>query len=99
MAVGHIPYQQNTQHGSLKRQALNDLERGLEGLVDLIAVMDQMKDSGTVGEYLREKFGYADVDAATAAYNELASLHFKLTTNGSVSDVNAALLQAFNKFR
>lgn len=99
MAVGHITYQQNTQHGAMLRQSLQQLENGLESLVDLLAVMDQMKDSGEVTEYLREKFGFVSVEAAEAAYNELASLHFKLTTNGSVDNVNAALLQAFNKFR
>lgn len=47
--------------------------------------------------YVANDYGTAEA-AAKAGYDELASLHFKLTTNSSISDMAAALDQACAKF-
>lgn len=100
MAVNHITYTPSTPHGTLLRNCLRDLERGFDGLNDLLGVMDQMKDAGEITAYLQGKFGFPDVGTAQAAYAELASLAGKLNTTGeaTTSYVRDALLQCFRKF-
>jgi hypothetical protein len=49
--------------------------------------------------YITTKFGFATDADAKAAWDELNSVLFKLTTDASVSSVNAAILQLFNKLR
>lgn len=103
MAVTHIAFNQSTQHGLLLRRAVADLELGLEALNDVLAVMVTMIDGdGSQAShftYATSKFGFESDAGAKSAFDELNSLAFKLNTNSSVSDTNAALLQAFNKFR
>lgn len=103
MAVSHISYSASTQHGALLHSALGGLEAKFDDLNDIHATMALMIDGdgsdASHFAYMATKFGFADNATAKAAYEELSSLLFKLNTNSSVSDVNAALLQAFNKFR
>lgn len=103
MAVSHIPYNKGTIHGSILSGGLNRLETALDELNEIKGTMALMIDgdgsSASHFAYMQEKFGFLDNAAAKAAWDELNSLLFKLNTNASVSDVNAALLQAFNKFR
>jgi len=103
MAVPHIFFNDQTQYGRVKRRALQMLEEGLENLIDVVEVQVQMLDGdGSQAAhfaYATPKFGYISDAQTKAAHEELQSLRFKLTTNSSVTDVNAALLQAFNKFR
>lgn len=103
MAVAHIDYNRNSQHGSALRNALTNLESAFEQLNQTHATMALMFDGdgsdASHFAYMQGKFGFADNAAAKAAFDELASLLFKLNTNSSVSDVNAAMTQAFNKFR
>lgn len=103
MAVNHISFNDQTQHGRVLRRGLQQLEEAIENLNDVLATTATMIDGdGSQAAhfaYATAKFGF-DNDAATkAAWDELNSLMFKLNTNDSVSSVNAALLQAFNKFR
>lgn len=99
MAVSHIGFNDSTKHGAQLRSALNNLERGLEGINDVFKAMDLMRDSGAVGAYIVDKFGFPDATVAGQAFDELNSLQAKLNANSSVTDLNAAMLQAFSKFR
>jgi tetrahydromethanopterin S-methyltransferase subunit H len=104
MAVAHLDFNASTPHGSILRRTLTNLERGLEELNDCIATIQLMIDgNGSDAShfvYAAGKFGFpSDGAAMKAAWEELNSLAFKLNTNASVTDVNAAMLQAFNKLR
>lgn len=103
MAVTHIQFNQGTQHGALLRSGLTLLEDGLDRLNDLKATLQLMIDgdgsSAAHFAYMQERLGFSDNAAAKAAWDELNSLLFKLSTNSSVDNVNAALVQAFAKFR
>lgn len=103
MAVTHISYNHGTPHGQMLDNSLRQFEHGLNGLVSLKASMATMidGDGSNVSHftYMADKFGFVDTTAAKAAWDELNSSLFKLTTNSSVSDVNAAILQLQAKLR
>ena len=103
MAVAHIAFNDQIPHGRIIRRALSQLEEGYEGLVDVIAALALMIDGdGSQAAhftYMTAKCGFPSDAVAKLAWEELNSLKFKLTTNASITDMNAALLQAFNKFR
>lgn len=103
MPLDHLSFDGNLQHGRILRTAMTELEIGLDQLNDCVAVMGHMitGDGSTETQftYLRNKFGFPDDATAKAAYQELQSLAFKLNSNGNITDMNAALIQAFNKFR
>lgn len=103
MAVTHIKFNDQTNLGRRIRRALQQLEEGREELRDVISSMATMID-GDGSEATH--FGYATTegdfvsDAVTkAAFEELNSLYSKMNSDNSVSFVDAALTQAFNKFR
>lgn len=105
MADNHYSFNAGTPHGSKLRQALTKLEQGLEELIDERDAMALMIDGdGTqaahfAGEASTE-FGFENTGAdAKAAFAEIDSALSKVTTNASVSNVNAALLQLFGKLR
>ena len=50
-------------------------------------------------QYMTDKYNFGSNEMAKAAYEELNSLNFKLTTNSSVTDMDAAQNQAFAKFQ
>lgn len=102
MAVAHLHFNDGTKYGSALRVCLAKLEQGKEGLRDIIGDIALMID-GDGGDpahfaYATDKFGFASNVVAKAAWEELNSLFFKLSTNNSVSNVDAAMLQAFRKF-
>lgn len=103
MAVTHIVFNASPSWGAMLRQSLRDLENGLDGLNDTIACMSRMIDGDGSSEahftYMVNRYGFTTNAEAKAAFEELNSLASKLNTNASVTDVNAALLQAFSKFR
>lgn len=102
MAAPHIAIA-STDHGAQLKAYRNALKLVITEGPLLLAKMALMIDGdGSSAEhfsYMQEKFGFADDAGAKAAYDELSSVLFKLGTNGSVTDVNAAVLQVFNKFR
>ena len=103
MAFSKIHYEAGLPHGALLRKALVGLETGLDDLLDTVACMAMMidgdgSDAAHFGE-VKSRYAFFDNATAKAAWDELNSLKFKLSTNASVTDVNAALIQAFNKFR
>lgn len=103
MSVQHLLYNTGSSHGALLKTALVQLSMGFNGLNDLKGAMQLMIDgdgtSSTHFDYMRDRFGFVDSATAKAAWEELNSVLSKLNTNDSVSSVNAALLQVFNKFR
>lgn len=102
MAVSHISYTKTSPHGHLLAKALDDLRGGFNGLNLIFNTFNMMKDGdGSQAShfvYAADKFGFPDTTTAKAAYDELNSLQSKLNTNSSISDLNAAMLQAFHKF-
>lgn len=103
MAVQHIGFNDQVLHGRLLRRGLQQMEEALDILNDVKATMALMIDGdGTDAAqftYMTAKFGFSSNPEAKAAWDELNSLLFKLNTNAQVTDVNAAMLQAFNKLR
>lgn len=115
MAVTHINIPQSTPHSVLLRNAIARLETAftdLNNIKDTLALMIDGDGSAAAHfEYMTKKLGSDGYDStqgtptagqnavSKAAWDELNSLLFKLNTNGSVTDVNAAMLQVFNKFR
>jgi hypothetical protein len=103
VAVSHIKFNDGLPHGSQLRRALTALESGTESLADVIACMARMIDGdGSSADhftYMQQRYDFASTADAKSAWEELNSLNSKFSGNGQVSDVNAALLQAFAKFR
>lgn len=103
MTVLHIQFNPGTQHGALLRSPLRKMEESLAEFQEIKGTMALMIDGdGSSPDhfaYIQEHFGFLNNDVAKAAWDELNSLLFKLTTNASVDNVNAAMLQVFNKFR
>lgn len=103
MAYTHIYFNENTPYGRKLRFALNQLEEGVEAINDIFNAMVQMKDGdGSQAVHFARNttlFGFESDAKSKEAYDEINSLQAKLNTNNSVTDVNAALLQAFNKLR
>lgn len=105
MAVTHISFNDQTQHGRMIRRCLQELEEGRDILNDTVAVLGTMKQTGADGSqsahwtYATSKFGFPDDATTLAAWNELNSLQIKLNTNGPITDMSNALTFAFDKFR
>jgi hypothetical protein len=103
MAFAHIYVDQTKPHGAQLRNMLNQLENGrnqLLALVDCIVTMID-GDSAVAANYgeVASRFGFPDTTTAKAAFDELNSLKSKLATDADVTNVQAAMLQAFSKFR
>lgn len=102
MAANYISFSTQTQHGGDLRRLLNQLEEGHRSLDDLLLVMVQMLDgdgsSSTHFPLVTTKFGFDSDAKAKAAYDELSSLAAKFSTDNAVTNVKAALAQAFARF-
>jgi hypothetical protein len=102
MAVQHITFNDQTNHGRMIRRALQQLQDGRQGLIEIIGVMQLMIDGDSSDPsqftYMTTKCGFPDNATAKAAWEELNALKFKLTTDSSQSNVNAAFDQAQHKF-
>lgn len=103
MAVSHIPVNQSVPFGNGLVDDLSQLEGAYNRIKGRLASMSLMidGDSGQAANYteMQQRVGLESNEDAKAAFDELNSAMFKLGTNASVTDVNAALLQVFNKFR
>ena len=103
MATTHLAFNDQLTHGRMLRRGLDQLEEGREGINDVLASMTTMIDGdGSSAAHFTlatAKFGFPTDAAAKAAWDELNSLAAKFNTDASVSSVQSALLQAFNKFR
>ncbi len=105
MAVDHFHYQFNpsTQSGSRLRSSLSSLENGRDLLVKELATMtaDLTGDGSSDAHFtnVTTRYGFGSNEYAQAAWNELNSCVAKLTTDGSVTFVDAALRQLFTRLR
>lgn len=103
MAVSHLQFNDQLQHGRQLRRHLQMLEESTEGFADVLATMALMLDgdgsSTTHFDYVTSKYGFESNEAAMAAWNELNSLYSKFNSDNQVSNVKSAFTQAFNKFR
>jgi hypothetical protein len=103
MAVGHFLFNDQTQHGRILRRVLNGAETYLEEGQELLLTGAQMIDGDGSQDahftYFAARFGFADNATAHNAWNEFQSFMSKITGDGSVSNVNAAVKQALAKFR
>jgi hypothetical protein len=107
VAISHIQFDArnsgNVTHGLALRTALSQLEQGRENLIKIRDTMALMVDgdTGTAANYgeVVTRFGFGSTTDAKAAFDEINSALGKITTDASVSSVQAALLQLFNKLR
>ncbi len=103
MAVSHITFNDQTNHGRMLRAALNKGQGFLEDGNDLLGTMVMMIDGdgsdSSQFTYMTTKFGFPDNATAKAAWDELNSCYGKLNTDSSVTFLHAALVQVFSKFR
>lgn len=103
MAANHIKFDDTTNLGRNLKRGLQMLLEAKQLLTDVLAVEVQMIDNGgaavTDFDLMTAEGGYAAGDYATAdhaaqaSYNELASVLAKLNTDGSVTNVDAAIKQ------
>jgi len=105
MAVDHTHYQFNpsAQSGSRLRQALSQLENGRDLCIKELATMTaDLTGNGSDPAHFTNattRYGFGSNEYTQAAWNELQSCLFKLTTDSSVDSVQAALLQLFTRLR
>jgi hypothetical protein len=103
MAIAHLYFQDNLPHGRKLRAALTQQENGYLELLEIMATMQLMidGDGSQASQFgaVMTRFGFETLETAKAGWDELNSWKSKITTDGSVSFVNAAMLQVFNKFR
>lgn len=102
MAISFLPFNDQIGHGRAIRRCLNQLHDGRQGLIDLIATLQRQIDGDSSDAsqftFMTSDCGFPDNATAKAAWDELNSLMFKLTTDSSQSSMNAAILQALSKF-
>lgn len=103
MAMTHIQFNDQLQHGRYLRRGLQMLEEGRETLIKAKDVMSTMIDGdGTSIAHFNEvtsRFGFVDNTTSKEAWDELNSAIAKLTTDAQVTSVQSALLQLFSKMR
>lgn len=104
MADLHLDFVSATPHSARLRNTLNHGEAFLEGMGHEIATMQLMIDGdGTQASHfvgVAASYGFENTGTdAKAAWEELQSAYSKVSGDGSVSNVNAALKQLFNKLR
>jgi hypothetical protein len=103
MAMLHIQFNDQLQHGRYLRRGLQMMEEGRETLIkakDVMATM--MNGDGTLAAHFTEvtsRFGFTDDTTSKAAWDELNSALSKFTTDAQVTSVQSALLQLFSKLR
>lgn len=103
MALEHIAFATSTNLGAALATSLRQFENALDRLRELHATFSLMIDgdgsSATHFTYLTDTLSTSDNTKAKALFDELSSALAKLTTDASVSNVNAATQQLFNKLR
>jgi len=103
MADNHYLFDRNKPAGFRLGRAHEDLDNALARLVNERDAMTQMLDGdgSQDGHYAAHvtAYGFGDTADAHAAYSELSAAIGKLTTDASVSSVNAALKQFVARFR
>src|SRR5262245_16407525 len=100
MAVTYLTYTLTSTHGKFVQSVMTSL-RESRRLSSYLATFSTMIDGDptNVANFttLKTALGCADNVTAKGIYDELNSLNAKLTTDGSVTLVNAAIEQALAK--
>lgn len=114
MAIAHLQFGSSTSAAQYLRAGLSSLESGRDTLIKSLAQMQTMLsgDGSSIAHFdeVVIRFAVADWTAgqevtdahrtvAKGIFDELNSALFKLTTDASVSSVQAAILQLLNKTR
>jgi hypothetical protein len=106
MATSHITFNDQLSHGRDVARALQQLQEGRQGLIDVVAVLQLMidGDSSDASQFTQMATnlgmvtnGTPENATAKAAWEELVALKAKVTDDTQTS-VSAAMLQAFAKF-
>lgn len=79
MAVSHVAFNDQLPHGRKLRASMNKMDEGLNEFLEVLAVLETMKDDGAVGEYLQTKFGFPDPKTAGEGVAKLSTLRDKFT--------------------
>lgn len=104
MAFTHIKFNDQLNHGRMLRRAIQQLEEGRDGLVDLFSTFTTMLDGGDGSNEANfneavSLFGFPDNATAKEAYDEINGLLAKINTDNPVSNTKSNLDQIFNEFR
>lgn len=114
MAITHLQFGNSTSASNYLRGGLNQLESGIDTLTKCLAQMATMLsgDGSSIAHFDEVVIRFAVADwasgqavndaqrtVAKGIWDELNSCMAKLTTDASVSSVQAAILQLMNKTR
>lgn len=101
MAVTNIPFDRANQFGQEIKALLNGYRKVVtDGPIVLAAMATMIDGDGSSDTHFAEMvtLGIYETNAdAKASYDELASVNAKLSTDASVTSVQAALLQVCSK--
>lgn len=101
MAVTNIPFDRSNQFGQEIKALLNAYRKvNADGPLILQAMSHMIDGDGSDAAHFTEMVTlgiYETTAHAKASYDELASVNGKLTTDGSVTSVDAALKQVCAK--
>lgn len=101
--ITHISFNTASQFGGSLASTLRRFENSFNDLNELFSSLTLMRDNdgSAADDYalIQQKIGATDNAGAKAVYDELSSVLFKLNTDSSVTEVNAAMRQVFNKLR
>jgi hypothetical protein len=107
MAAGIILFDEQTEPMRKVVRGLGLVQEGKQVLIDALAIMEQYRDGdgssaahydllAVAGTFASGDYASANA-AAKASYDEVASVLGKINTDGSVSNVSAAIAQACAK--
>ena len=103
MAIEYINYNRSNDYGSAVRQVLFHLETGLDSGQKILKTLQLMidGDGSQDSDYalIATLYGFASPAVARTFYNEWLSAIGKITTNDSVTNVNAALVKLCSELR
>ena len=103
MAITHLQFDDQKQHGRLLRRWLNAVESTLDDGDDIFRLLPTMIDGdGSSAAHFNEvvtRFGFPDNATAKAFWDEFQSAYSKVSGDAQVSSVNAAIKQIIAKCR
>lgn len=103
MAFTHINFDSTGRHAALLRNWLTSIDAILDSGAKLMSLIPTMIDgNGSDAAHFTEvasRFGFGSTADAKAAWEEIQSAYSKVSGDGSVSSVNAALKQVAAKLR
>lgn len=105
MAITHFPTDLSKINAQQLRSVLNALEAGNKGINDHVLTMSNMI-IGTIPTsnpadyaYMVTRYGFLAADTITANQTALAAFNELNSVKTALNSAQAALIQAFNRFR